>query len=80
MKQWNHARYLAEALGTFCLVFAGTGAVIVNQVTGLGIGLVFGLIILAMIHIVGYVSGAHLNPAVTMGFFSAGRHPTIFVS
>lgn len=80
MKQLTYARYLAEALGTFCLVFAGTGAVIVNQVTGgqvtgLGIGLVFGLIVLAMIYTVGHISGAHLNPAVTLAFFSAGRHP-----
>lgn len=76
----NHCRYLAEAIGTFCLVFAGTGAVIVNQVaggqvTGLGIGLVFGLIVLAMIYAVGPISGAHLNPAVTLAFFSIGRHP-----
>lgn len=72
--------YLAEALGTFCLVFAGTGAVMVNQVTGgqvtvLGIGMVFGLIVLAMIYTIGHISGAHLNPAVTLAFFSAGRHP-----
>lgn len=80
MTRLNHARYLAEALGTFCLVFTGTGAIIVNQVTGgqvtgLGIGLVFGLIVLAMIYTVGHISGAHLNPAVTLAFFCAGRHP-----
>lgn len=80
MKRFNDPSYLAEALGTFCLVFAGTGAVIVDQitggrVTGLGVGLVFGLIVLAMIYAVGHLSGAHLNPAVTLAFFSAGRHP-----
>ena len=65
-------KYLAEAIGTFCLVFMGTGAIIVNQMTGgqvgvVGIGLVFGLVVLAMVYAVGDVSGAHLNPAVTLG-------------
>ncbi|MBI3553957.1 MAG: aquaporin [Elusimicrobia bacterium] len=70
---------MAEAIGTFCLVFAGTGAVVVDQVTGgkvggLGISLVFGLIVLAMIYTIGHISGAHMNPAVTLGFCAAGRH------
>jgi aquaporin Z len=68
----------AEALGTFALVFAGTGAIIVNDVCGgvvthVGVALTFGLIVLAMIYAVGDVSGAHLNPAVTIGFFAARR-------
>ena len=68
----------AEFFGTFCLVFAGTGAIVVNASTGgvishAGIALVFGLIVLAMIYTVGDVSGAHLNPAVTLGFYAAGR-------
>ncbi|MES2437482.1 MAG: aquaporin [Verrucomicrobiota bacterium] len=71
-------RLLAEYLGTFFLVFAGTGAIVINQVSGgvighAGIALVFGLVVLAMIHAFGDVSGAHLNPAVTLGFAAAGR-------
>jgi aquaporin Z len=69
---------VAESFGTFVLVFAGTGAIIVDQsagglVTHPGIALTFGLVVLALIYALGDVSGAHINPAVTLGFALAGR-------
>ncbi len=74
----------AEFFGTFCLVFAGTGAIVVNASTGgvishAGIALVFGLVVLAMVYTIGDVSGAHINPAVTVGFYAAGRLEGAFV-
>ena len=71
-------KFAAEFLGTFCLVFAGTGAIISNDVSGgavshVGVALTFGLVVAAMIYALGDVSGAHLNPAVTLGFLAARR-------
>jgi aquaporin NIP len=71
-------KYVAEILGTFALVFCGTGAIIINQetagmVTHPGIACTFGLIVMVMIYALGPVSGAHLNPAVTLGFAVSGK-------
>ena len=73
-------KLIAEFVGTFALVFTGTGAIVINDVSGgavshVGIALTFGLIVLAMIYTLGDISGAHINPAVTLGFFAAHRFP-----
>ncbi len=71
---------LAEAIGTFILVFAGTGAVIVNEVskgavTHVGISFVFGAVVAALIYSIGHISKAHFNPAVTLAFWTSGIFP-----
>jgi aquaporin NIP len=73
-------KYAAEFIGTFALVFAGTGAIVVNEashgaITHVGIALTFGLIVLVMIYTLGDLSGAHINPAVTIGFWLSRRLP-----
>jgi MIP family channel proteins len=71
---------LAEVIGTFTLIFAGAGAIIANEATHggvglLGIALAHGLAIGVMVSALGVISGGHFNPAVTCGFLAAGRIP-----
>ncbi|MEQ8846208.1 aquaporin [Botrimarina sp.] len=71
-------RYAAEAIGTFALVFAGTGAVVADGFSGgavglVGVSLAFGLVVAAMVYTIGDVSGAHINPAVTVAIWATGR-------
>jgi len=73
-------KLVAEFIGTFTLVFAGCGAVVADgitdgAVTHVGIALTFGLAVCVMIYATGHISGAHFNPAVSIGFASAGRFP-----
>jgi aquaporin Z len=71
-------RLCAEAFGTFCLVFAGTGAMVVNEQTGgtvthVGVALTFGLVVMTLVYALRKASGCHINPAVTLGLCAAGR-------
>lgn len=73
-------KYIAELIGTFTLLFCGTGAIIINQETGgvithVGVATTFGLTVAAMIYTLGNTSGAHFNPAVTIAFWLAKTFP-----
>jgi aquaporin NIP len=73
-------KLLSEFIGTYALVFAGTGSVIIDQqangvITHLGIAITFGLVLMSMIYTFGGISGAHFNPAVSIAFSAAGKLP-----
>ena len=74
----NMKQYIAELIGTFVLVFCGTGAIIINDISNgaishVGIAMTFGLIVMAMIYTFGSISGAHINPAVSIAFSLTDR-------
>jgi len=73
-------KYIAEFIGTFSMIFCGTGAMTINEVTGgdvthVGIAITWGLIVMAMIYAFGDISGAHFNPAVSIAFAYAKKFP-----
>jgi len=74
----NYRNYISEILGTFCLIFCGTAAMAVNDITDggvthVGIAMTWGWVVIAMVYTFGDISGAHLNPAVSVAFAVANK-------
>jgi aquaporin Z len=74
----NMKKYLAELLGTFVLVFIGTGSAVVagKNIGFLGIALAFGISVLVMVYAIGQISGCHINPAITIAMLINGKIPS----
>ena len=75
---------VAEFIGTFFLIFAGCGSVVIDKktngsITHLGVSLVWEVAVMILIYATGHISGAHFNPAVTMAFATVQRFPCVHV-
>ncbi len=78
-------KYLAEFIGTFALVFIGCGACIVHHrhssdITQVGVAIAFGGVVMSMVYSLGHISGAHINPAVTIAFVAVRRFPVAHIA
>ncbi|NBI27771.1 aquaporin [Chengkuizengella marina] len=81
-------KLIAEFLGTYFLILAGTGAIVTNSITGdlthVGVAITWGLVVMSMIYTFGHISGAHFNPAVTIGFLTnrsiTSKEATLYIS